>query len=161
MNPRYLKKRGWTAEEIASTRRVLSRIHAKSHPGPRKSEEYMYWASLFIALAANIIIAIALIPSLLLLSSFKLYLLLLTLGISFGTLFAVLLKDLSRLRPYHFPVLLGIVIISHIIFIMAVSVSNSFALATHDPYLIAITYGVSFLIPNILYLDNSLPAILR
>src|SRR3989338_1697455 len=87
--------------------KLKKRLKEKEHPAIKFLDKFVYWAALAMAIIGNFIISIALIPSLMALKSTQLFLILAALGISFGSLFELLIRSIEHLEAMHH-VFLGI-----------------------------------------------------
>lgn len=142
-------------------------VKRKKREGEGKKKKYtesngtmnrvVYWTALLVALIGNLIISAALIPFLIVLKSFQLYIIIAILALSFGMLFNLLLKDIENVDKKHH-IIAGI-------FIPGLAILNIFiitSLANHlievfkiannpqNPYYISLVYIIAFLIPFVL-----------
>lgn len=152
-----LKEKGWSAQDISKTIRIVKEAKEKKHPAIKFLDKLVYWAALAIAIIGNFIISIALIPSLMALKSTQLFLIIAALGISFGLLFELLIRSIEHLETKHhvfLSILIPLVAVINIFIITSVSnslvkifkISNS-----HNPYIISIVYAIAFISPFIFY----------
>lgn len=123
----------------------------------------VYWGALLVAIVGNLIVSVVLIPFLLVLSKMQLYIIIIIIGIAFGALFNMLLKDIEELDKKHH-VIAGI-------FIPALAIINVFIMTQlanyltvligvnnvpHNPFVISVIYVASFSLPYILYKISSI-----
>jgi|ETNmetMinimDraft_2_1059921.scaffolds.fasta_scaffold67716_1 hypothetical protein len=117
----------------------------------------VYWGALLVAIVGNLIVSVVLIPFLLVLSKIQLYMIIVVIGMAFGALFNMLLKDIEEMdRKHH--VIAGI-------FIPALAIINVFIMTRlanyltiiigvnnvpHNPIVISIIYVTSFSFPYII-----------
>lgn len=152
-----LIKKGWKPSDVNKTLKIIERAKAKKHPHIKILDKAVYWFSLLLAIGGNFIISIALIPELLTLRSFQLYIILITLGISFGLLFELLIRSIENLETkYH--IFLGTIIpiIAVLNFIIIVLFSNRIGEILkidnpQNPLLVGIAFAVSFMLPYVIY----------
>lgn len=152
-----LKKRGWTKREIDKTLKIVREAKKNKHPAIKFLDKIVYWLSLIVAIIGNFIIAVVLIPFLLTLNSFQLYLIIVTIGIAFGLLFELLIRSITHLRTGHhlfFGFLMPIVAIINIFIIT--NIANYFEKVfliknVHSPLVVAIVYAVAFIMPYAVY----------
>ena len=78
---RRLHDKDWKKSDINKTVKILDK--AKKHPKIKILDKSVYWFSLLLAIIINFIISLSLIPILLALKNFQLYLVVITIGISF------------------------------------------------------------------------------
>ena len=149
-----LIKKGWSKKDINKTIKIIETAKNNKHPRIKLLDKYIYWISLVFVIGANFIIAVALIPELITLKGLILYLVIITLGISFGLLFELLIRTIEHLKTKHH-LFLGIIIpiLTLINFIivakntkMLIGVDNP-----HNPYLVGSVYAISFILPYLIY----------
>jgi len=150
-----LREKGWSEEEI---QHALSIMHSDDGKGRRimfvrKMNPILYWTALIVAIIGNFIISIALIPILLVLSNYQLYLVIAVLAVSFGAMFNLLIHTIEYVDPTHH-IIAGIFIPSVAlitIFIMvniATKIGNVIQNPIHEnPFIIGLFYVFFFMIP--------------
>jgi len=149
-----LKEKGWSDEEIA---RVIQTINESDKNSPKNMHVILYWVSIILAIIGNFIICISLIPIFLVLSTLPLYLILGVVGLSFGALFNILIKDLGHVDPKHH-IVGGIFlpVLAVIVMYVTVKLTNSLALKSngvfplHNVIFIPIIYVIFFMSPFLL-----------
>jgi hypothetical protein len=150
-------EKGWKSKHINHAVRTIEKAKANRHPKIKILDSSVYWISLFVAIIGNLIISISLIPVLLVLSKLPLYLILTTIGISFGLLFEILIRTIEHLQTKHHLFLGTIIpIIAIINIIVIVIFSNNFEKTIdiqnpHNPFLIGIVYAAAFILPYLTY----------
>ncbi|VVB81620.1 Uncharacterised protein [uncultured archaeon] len=88
----------WTPELAVRTEEILSKAE-KSKPGWIVGvDSALYWVLLFLAIIANFIISVVLVPFLLILKGLPLYFSLFFIGASFGLFFSFILHSLEQLE---------------------------------------------------------------
>ena len=152
-----LLEKGWSKKDVDKTLKIVKQAKKEKHPSLLFMDKALYWVALVIAVLGNIIISIALIPSLIALKSFLLFLVVIVLGLSFGFLFELLIRSIEHLEAKHH-LFLGILIpiIALINFITITSVSNNLEKIfkinnPHNPYIIGIVYATAFILPFAFY----------
>ncbi|MBI2545648.1 hypothetical protein HYV81_00530 [Candidatus Woesearchaeota archaeon] len=147
-----LEQRGWNTEEIAHVSHILHDDDKKSNK-VRFLDAVMYWAALMVAIFGNMIISIVLIPFLLALRDLLLYTIIVTLGVAFGVLFDLLIRDMDTLGRHHY-IIAGLFIpslaIINVVYManFANSLTVSLALKNlHSPLLVGAVYTISFIMP--------------
>lgn len=152
-----LKLKGWTKKEVDKALDIFGRANEKKSNRLRFLEKELYWSALGIAIAGNFIISLVLIPILLTLNKLKLYIVIITLGISFGLLFELLIRSIWNLKKHHHQ---GI---SY--FIPAVAIINIFIITlytndlntrllfnnSHNPFVVSLVYAFFFILPYLFY----------
>lgn len=147
-----LKQRGWSDAEVAR----VSNVFGKKEP---KRGKFVYWFALVIAIVGNGILSVVLVPFLLVLSSIALYAIIAVIGLAFGSLFNLLLRDIEAADQKQ-----------HVIawiFIPALAVINIYVMTDmanylikllklsntlQDPFLVSIIYVFSFSLPYLIAL---------
>ena len=146
-----LKQKGWSDAEVARVSNVFGKKVAKI--------KFVYWFSLVVAIVGNGILSVVLVPFLLVLSSIALYAIIVVIGLAFGSLFNLLLKDIETADQKQ-----------HVIawvFIPAIAIINIYFMtdmanylikllklsnALQDPFFVSIVYVFSFSMPYLMAL---------
>lgn len=153
-----LAEKGWSKKEIKKTAHIIEKSEIKKSKKVMFLDKYVYLISLFVGIIGNLIISIALIPFLLALESFQLYLVIVVLGMSFGLFFEILIRDIENLEAKHH-ITAGIVIPClalvnmYIITLFSYNISSIAGIRKimHIPMLIGFVYAVSFIAPYVFY----------
>jgi len=148
-----LKERGWKEEEIEHALSIMKPQEARSAIFVNRMNPVLYWSSLVICIIGNFLIAVALIPFLLVLSTMQLYFVIIILAISFGAMFNLLINTIEALDPSHH-VIAGVFIpaLAVITIYVMVNVANriSFVLKSpiqQNPVIVSVAYVLAFIIP--------------
>ena len=149
-----LIEKGWSKKDINKTVKIIEKAKSNKHPKIKLLDKLIYWISLTVVIAGNFIIAISLIPELLVLKGMQLYLVIITLGSSFGLLFELLIRTIEHLKAKHH-IFLGI-IIPILAIINFIIVSTTLKELTgienpQNPMLIGVIYSISFILPYVIY----------
>ncbi len=114
----------------------------------------VYWLALLVTIIGNLIISAALIPFLIVVKDVPLYIIIATLGIAFGLLFDLLLKDIENIDVKHH--------IIAVIFIPGIAIINLYIITNlanrlieilevtniqHNPIIISVVYIIAFMLP--------------
>ena len=105
----------------------------------------------------NMAVSIMLIPILLALRSFMLYLVIAVLGISFGFLFDMLIRDMNLDKKHHVIAGFYVPIISVINLYIITTITNSLEITLrlnneqHSLLLVGFTYAIAFILPYLYY----------
>lgn len=158
LHQRLLEK-GWSEDEIRKTMDILydeekqvkhTAFRSAAHP-------ILYWVGLVVAIIGNLLLAVTLVPFLMILNSLQLYVILGIVGLVFGGMFNVILKDIEHVDESHH-VVAGVFIpaIALITIYMMVSVSNRFNEVIQNPnphseITLSIIYLVCFSAPYFFY----------
>ncbi|MDO8740679.1 MAG: hypothetical protein Q7J54_03880 [Candidatus Woesearchaeota archaeon] len=145
-----LKQKGWSDAEVARVSNVFGKKELKRG-------KFVYWFSLVVAIVGNGILSVVLVPFLLTLKGFFLYAIIIMIGIAFGSLFNLLLKDIETADEKQ-----------HVIawvFIPAIAIINIYFMTDmanylikllkltnplQDPFFVSIVYVFSFSIPYLI-----------
>jgi len=150
----YLSEKGWSKKDINKTIKIIQDAKKEKHPKIKVLDKLIYWISLVFALVGNFIITLALIPELVALKGPILFIVIITLGFSFGLLFELLIRTIDNLKIKHH-IFLGIIIpiLSIINFIFLsnnmkrlIGIENP-----HNPIIIGAVYTIAFILPYIFY----------
>lgn len=153
-----LKAKGWGKKDIDKAIKIIKHAKVNKHTKIKFLDKIVYWIALIIAIIGNFLISIALIPFLLVLKSFQLFLVVIVLGISFGLFFEILIRSIEHLtHKHHFYLIviiptiavLNVFIIttfSEVIGVIGFAIKNE-----HNPFIVGLTYGVAFIAPFIFY----------
>jgi hypothetical protein len=150
MKIKDLKKKGWNDSEIKKAEEILE----KTHQHDLFYSKMVFWSALVVIIFANLIVSLVLIPFLIVLNQWLLYVLIVLLAGTVGFLYNFLITDIKHLERKHHvwagiivPVLaLGNMIVMVLVsnkFINDIKVNNEF----HNPYIIAVVFAVSFILP--------------
>ena len=153
-----LKKRGWTETEIKKAMEIMySKKARESHQAPRMNR-ILYWTALVLAIIGNFLVCVALIPILLVISDITLVAVIFLIGISFGTLFTILIKDIEHVDPKHH-VIAGLFLPALAIIIMYVTVrltnqivakQTASVFLQQNNVLIPMVYVIAFMLPYLI-----------
>ena len=150
----HLIEKGWSKSDINRTIRIIERAKKNKHPQIKILDKFVYWFSLLIAIIGNLFITISLIPTLIALRGFQLYLVIITLGISFGLLFELLIRSIENLETRHH-LFLGIIIPVIAVINFIIILNNMEKLVgienPQDPIIIGAIYAIAFILPYISY----------
>ena len=149
-----LIKKGWSKKDINKTVKIIEKAKKNKHPKIKLLDKYIYWICLVFVIGANCIIAVALIPELVTLKGLILYLVIITLGISFGLLFELLIRTIEHLKTEHH-LFLGIIIpILALINFIIVAKNTKILIGIENPQnpiTIGAIYAIAFMLPYIFY----------
>ncbi len=155
---RNLPRKGWSAPEIQKTIAILQEAPAKKSEFVLFLDSALYWILLGVAIFANFVISIALVPFLLVLTGVLLYTSLFFIGIVFGTMLDVVIRETEFLQEKHFivaEVLIPAVALINIYIITQLSNQLAVLLDTagvgQQPVIVAVVYVVSFTLPHLAY----------
>ncbi len=152
-----LKKRGWTKKEINDTLKIFREAKNNKHPAIKFLDRSVYWIVLIAAILGNFIISVVLIPFLLTLKDFHLYLVVITIGVAFGLLFELLIRSITHLEMGHhlfFGFLVPIIAVINVFVITLYSKGLEKKLmieSAYNPLVVSVVYGLAFIIPYVFY----------
>ncbi len=149
-----LKKKGWSEEEIKRVTIVFDEAPSKKSPTILLIDKIVYWAGLFLAIAGNFVISVLLIPFLILLKSFYLYLSLLFMGVIFGWVFSILISDIEAVKTgQHIVAWIFIPAIALVNVYVMTNISNHIAglmeisSGIHAAPMVSVVYVLAFMFP--------------
>jgi len=151
---RNLKEKGWSEDEIKRVSRIIADAPEKKSGTILVIDKVVYWTGLFLAIIGNFAISVVLIPFLILMRSFYLYLALVFLGVVFGWVFSILLRDIEAIKTgQHVVAWIFIPAIAVINIYVMTNLSNHIAalleIATgiHMASMVSVVYVASFMFP--------------
>ena len=151
-----LEKRGWKRNGISKAVGIIQRAKQNKTKENLFLEKRIYWVLLVLIITANFAIAIAMMPLLVALSGFSLYLAIIALGIMFGLAFELVIRSIEHLKKRHHIALAAIIpIIAVANAFLITRFSNKISLAFgrenfHDPIAVSLAYAAFFALPYII-----------
>lgn len=149
-----LRKKGWPEEEAEKASSIISEAHKKKSSTILLIDKIAYWTGLFLAILGNFIISMILIPFLILMRSFYLYISLIFLGIVFGWVFSIIIRDIESIKGgQHIVAWIFIPAIAIINIYMMTNFSNHIAMlmeiqtGIHAASMVSVVYVLSFMFP--------------
>lgn len=151
-----LKQKGWNDEDIAKAVAIINKSEEKKPNLIRVIDVIAYWGALLLAIFGNLIIAIILVPFLLALKQLPLYITTVILGLTFGFLFEILIRDIERIEKKH-QIIVGMFIPA--LAIISVYYMTKFSnhlnqtlrlsTITQNPLTVGIIYTIAFMVPYV------------
>ena len=148
----------WTKDDVEKAIQIIDSAKHKKTEFIKGLEKVAFILSIVVAIIGNGIVAIVLIPFILTFSSLFLYLVLIIIGLSFGLLFEVLVRDIENLDTRHHIVTSFLIPVLAVISFIMVNNFSKIQLAQipgehtiQNPWLMGIVYAISFLIPYLAY----------
>lgn len=150
-----LKRKGWSEEDIQKAEKIIEarRVSDKSR-SIAYSHRVLYWTVILVVIIGNFVISMLLVPFLLVLNKLALDVLVVVLGLAFGSLFNLLITDIAYISKRHH-VIAGITI--PVMALLNISVMVHMANAINevlrisamrgDPITISIIYVIAFMAP--------------
>lgn len=153
-----LKKRGWHANEIDKVMRTIHRGEHQKSNFSKFLDNFVFWLALIICLVGNFFISMLLIPMLLIIKGFYLFVILSIVGITVGILFELIVCTLESMEKKKY-IISGIFVpfLALINVFLISELSNSFSsvmhvsAGEHNSVLVSVVYIVSFLVPYIVH----------
>ncbi len=153
-----LREKGWSDEEIERTLSILKRAEVNKPKQMMFLDKVVFWFGLFLAMLGNFFVAVALIPIFLAVGSPQLYAVLAVVGLAFGSLFEILLRDIHRLSE-HDQIMSGVfmaaiaIISIYIMVRIAMHIEGALGLDTMllHPVPVSAVYLVSFMAPYVIF----------
>jgi hypothetical protein len=154
-----LLEKGWSEEDIAKTVDALSSDEKnKKHETFKKAAHpLLYWIGISVAVIANLLLSLTLVPFLMFLKSFPLYIIIGVIGLAFGFVFKVLIKDIEHVDQKHHVVAgLFIPLVALVTVYVMVSAANRFNSIikyenSHNPLIFGVIYVLCFGAPYLVY----------
>jgi hypothetical protein len=88
----------WTPEIAVKTEKILGEAERRKSGWVKTVDSTLYWLLLFLAIVANFIVSVVLVPFLLILKGATLYFSLFFIGASFGWVFSFILHGIEKLK---------------------------------------------------------------
>ncbi|MBT3464417.1 hypothetical protein HOD20_07110 [archaeon] len=158
-----MKEKNWEDNYINKTLEILHIADKKKHPFLKWLDKAMVWFALFISIIGNLLVSLALGPMVLILPLWVIILMSIILGICFGALVDMLIRDIEYITHHHYiiaSVFLPIIALINIFVVtkslMWLSTLGRFNelfpnFHINDIKIIFPIYLVSFLIPHTIY----------
>jgi len=149
-----LKERGWTDEEVSNAMEIMYG-KKKDYNKVRKSNELLYWSLLVLSIIGNFIVCVSIIPIMLVMDTAPLLLIILLVGLSFGSLFTIVIKEIEDVDDKsHVIGSLFLPSLAIIIMYVVTKLVNTLSLQTplfqkQNIILIPLVYVISFISPYI------------
>ena len=151
---KYLLEKGWKRKDIESAIRIIRHAKRHKHPKIKLLDKAVYWISLAVAIAGNFIISVALMPFLLALSGYRLFLFIIALGASFGLLFELLVRGIENLEAKHhlfLAITIPIVALANFVIISDNLKKLIGVESPQDPIIVGAVYSIAFILPYVSY----------
>lgn len=150
LNQERLRQKGWSEREIKHAHTILKQAERKTHAHHHLLGEAVFWGVLFLAVLGTVAVSgVWLIPLLTLNTPSVLFPIIIIVGIAFGLLFSVVIKDLDHLTTKHHAIIMITVPITGIISFFTITTM----LGGHrgPGILIGLAYTVAFLSPYLFH----------
>jgi len=149
--------KGWKKEEVDKAIKTMYSEEPTKHDYISNPNKILYWSTLLIAIVGNLVISLVLVPFFLVLSNLVLYFIIFVIGLTFGALFNMLVRDIQTIDPTHH-VIAGVFLpaLSLINIIVVVDFANKFnsvlkiSSFSQNPYVVSVVYVVSFMLPYLI-----------
>ena len=151
-----LGKRGWTKREISKTISILNKINSAKTKHNLAVEKTVYWTAFIVSVFGNFLVSFSLIPVIVALESPMLYGLVAIMGLLFGTLAWILMRDIAHINRHHhilFGAIIPLIAVFNTVVILAILNLrfNSLPLDNRSPLIIGVVYAAAFIIPYFFY----------
>jgi hypothetical protein len=145
-----MSDKGWSQEEISHARAVWLKHEKGKSLKQRVLDKTIFWFLVFFAILINAFAAIMVTPLFLVLPAPHILLAIALLALGFGSMFAVLLRDVD----HHHNLFLGIIcVVSLVAFGLVFKEANGIQIrlgnAARDSFFFAVAYVVFFILPYI------------
>lgn len=149
-----IQKKPWSPEEKQRVLKIIEEGKTKKSKLLHFLDELVYWVFLFIAIFGNFILSVVLVPFMLILTGFYLFIVLFIIGFAFGMLINAILKEIQKVeeKKHIIPVLLIVALALINIYIITRFTNQLEGLLelttpAHNPVLISATYALAFILP--------------
>ena len=152
-----LEKRGWKRNEISRAVGIIQKAKQNKTKENLFLEKRVYWVLLILIITANFAIAITMMPLLVALKGFSLYIDIITLGAMFGLAFELVIRGIEHLEKNQHLALAAIIpIIALASAFLITRTSNKISIAFgrenfHEPIAVSLVYASSFALPYVIY----------
>ncbi len=151
-----LRAKGWSTRDIQEAIRILNEAPKHKNSSILMLDGAVYWIALLLMIIGNIVISIILIPTLMVLTTVSLYIIVIVIASAFGTMFNLLLRETENIQGRR--IIAGLFIpalaLINVYYITVVSnaITKNFRIQNvHDPIVFGGIYAICFLLPYILY----------
>lgn len=156
-DPFKLHSKGLNHDEIAKVKKIIDKAQAKKTRKTKILEKMSCWVILGITAIGNIIVSFMIIPYLVFLGNYTLYIILVIIGAALGIMFSQVLKSLEVEIGHHALMLLIIPTSAFVSFFIITSASNEIAKSynihsSHNPAIVGFFYIIIFLLPYLYFL---------
>jgi len=151
-----LEKRGWKKKEIDKAVGIIQKAKQNKTKENLFLEKRIYWVLLVLIITANFAIAIAMMPLLVALKGFSLYLAIIVLGAMFGLAFEIVIRSIEHLEKKHHLALAAIIPVTAVVNAFVITrLSNKISIAFgrenfHEPIAVSLVYAAFFALPYII-----------
>ncbi len=145
-----LKKKGWTDSELNKAAKIMQKAEEKKPVSHKFLGENMFWIILITMIIVNFIAALSLLPLFIVYANnIFLFLIVIVLGLCFGLLFEILIRDIEKFERKHH---LALSLIIPLIAVASFFIIAFFAKIDKDWALRAgVIYAVAFILPKAVY----------
>ncbi len=151
-------ERKWDKPEVEKAVRILKEAETEKTKAIKNLDKSIYWIVIIVVILGNIAASVMLIPVLLVLKSYTLYAIIALLGVCFGLLFDILVRDMENMANTRKVIAIFYVPILAIINLYIITViTNSLEITLrlnndqHSLLLVGFTYAISFILPYLHY----------
>ncbi len=139
----------WTKGDIKKAVNIISEAKNKKTGFVKSLDKAVYWVSLVVAIIGNLLVAVAIAPVLITVTSFYIYLIIAMIALSFGLLFELIIRDIENLGKVHHLIISLIIPLFAVInfFIIVMVINNLNIISRFSPTGMGLTYAVAFLLP--------------
>ena len=146
----------WTPGEVDKAVKIIRNAESKKSNVVKILDKSVYWIVLLIVVLGNVAVSVMLIPVLLVLRSFMLYFVIAVLGVSFGLLFEILIRDIENLEKRHHFIISSVIPITALVSMGVITtITNKLEITLklnndqHSLLLVGGVYAIAFMLPYI------------
>lgn len=154
-----MERKGWPPKDVQKTVKILEEAPKKKTDWVKFLDATLYWAIFAVAVLANFIVSIVLVPLLLTMTDLWLYFTIAFIAVSFGAMMEVIIRETAWLQKKRYVIAeIFIPAIALINIYIIVQLSNKLAAVLQLPgtnqsaLLVGCVYVVCFSAPHIVWL---------
>lgn len=147
-------RKGWTDQEIADTLKVIKSEKFQNYMHIQKqSNVVVYWGLIVLMVVCNFAASVFLIPLFVSSESYWIYLMVVVLGLVFGALFDIVIRNLEHIEKHHHTIASVLILLLAILnFTIVVIISNKLDViigfsVKHNPIIVSLWYVLAFIMP--------------
>jgi hypothetical protein len=93
-----LEEKGWETKDIEKAMNIMENSPTYNKEKESKIGAILYWMTLFLIIIGNLLLSVVLVPILLVMTGFTLYLMVASVALVWGLLFNVVLRDIQEIN---------------------------------------------------------------
>jgi hypothetical protein len=149
------REKGWSEAEI---KRVEKIVHREEKEDVFFSK-IVFWSALVVIIFANLIVSLIMVPFLIVMNQWMMYLMVVVLAGTIGFLYNFLITDIGHLeKKHHISAGIIVPILAILNMVIVVIISNRFILeldiknSPFNPFIVSGVFAVAFIVPYLISL---------